>query len=88
MLLPKPSLPCLSAGVAFSVIGVPPRSISNVERAAGAGADDPLHVGEALDLAAVDGEHDVAGLEARPRPRPIPAAPHRPARSWSACRRA
>ena len=27
VMLPKPSLPCLSAGVAVSVIGVPPRSI-------------------------------------------------------------
>ena len=30
---------------------------------AGAGADDPLHVGEALDRAAVDGQHQVAGFE-------------------------
>ena len=30
----------------------------------GIGADDALHVGEAFDLAAVDCENDVAGLEA------------------------
>jgi hypothetical protein len=41
--------------VALIVSGAPP----------GIGADDPLHVGEALDLATVDGEHDVAGLEPR-----------------------
>ena len=53
--------------MAVSVIGVPPRSILNVQRAAGIGADDPLHVGEAFDRPAVDCEHHVAGLEARGR---------------------
>ena len=36
----------------------------DLERRAGADADDALHVGEAVDRLAVDGEHEVAGLEA------------------------
>ena len=52
------------AGVAVSVTGTPPRSTTIVERLAGADADDALHVGETVDLAAVDRQHQIARLEA------------------------
>ena len=61
--LPKLSFTSCSAGAALSVTCVPPRSTTMVERLAGADADDALHVGEAADRAAVDRQHDVAGLE-------------------------
>ena len=43
------------------------------KRAPGVGADDALHVGEAVDRAAVDRDHDVAGLEAGRGGRGLPA---------------
>ena len=64
-LLPKLSLPCLSAGVALSVIGAPPRSIRN-SSVRPALALTIRCMSEKLSIvAAVDREHDVAGLEAR-----------------------
>src|SRR5690242_16200183 len=41
------------------------------ERLAGADADDALHVAEAVDLAAVDRQHEVAGLKAGRRRRAV-----------------
>ena len=68
-LLPKPSLPCLSAGVAVSVIGAPPRSIWN-DSVRPALALTTRCMSEKLSmLAAVDRQHHIAGLEARPRRR-------------------
>ena len=62
--LPKLSLISVSCGRRLqSQRAAPPRSTSNVERLAGAGADDALHVGEALDRAAVDRDDRSPGLK-------------------------
>ena len=54
--LPKLSLISLSCGVALSVTMLAAALDHDASGLAGADADDALHVGEAVDLLAVDGE--------------------------------
>ena len=61
--LPKLSFTSFSAGTALSVTRVAAAVDLEHQRLAGAGADDPLHVGEAFDLAPIDRQHQIARLE-------------------------
>ena len=65
-MLPKLSVISFSSGVAVSSTGFALALDLEMKLLVGAHADDALHLAEALDRLAVDFDHEVAGLEARP----------------------